>query len=448
MKPFHPETPQTWREGWRKVQQLGPAAGPALVAAWEKESNLKRRHVLLCAQSLTDAPPIGDWLFAGTTRVPTNDEKFLGLLTVALGRPRDGNGANVLGATSANDPVSVQVAAGLALSRHRSRGPVPETWLRHDDAGLQAVAVLCHAAPATWSPPRASGRFENARALVLRAWLLGDVGRLDDARRIAAALEALNDTSTSWHPVRAAAAQFLGGHADPGAATARIDTLAPELVTAFAFHPTGRQIAYAREWLGPAPSPRLPESERARQVVLFCLAAPAEALEAGAASLAADRTLCGAAALALTWRRLHGGSVPAVVVDAFRSVPEGIGLRLGAIETGDVPQITVTDPQLDAAFRAAVEGRADDAAIARAVEQVLWRRGQHPGATILELRHALVRDLLLAGSDLGRAKFGLGREVYLPQRQDPNALVFQVALEFYVHVEGTHASTSGHDLRR
>jgi hypothetical protein len=102
----------------------------------------------------------------------------------------------------------------------------------------------------------------------------------------------------------------------------------------------------------------------------------------------------------------------------------------GARATGDG---TVADPQLQASLELCRQGRLPRGALRTHLEEAMWRAGSHPRLAPFELERALVRDLLLSGSNPGNKYQMLVRlhQRYSPSGMDRNDPFFALAVPVF-----------------
>lgn len=92
------------------------------------------------------------------------------------------------------------------------------------------------------------------------------------------------------------------------------------------------------------------------------------------------------------------------------------------------------DPRLQTALQLLADGRLEPAALQDLLEETLWRWGSHPRIAAWQLERLLVRDLLLAGSNTGGAKYQPAVRPdlrYSPSGMDRNDSFFPVAVDLF-----------------
>ncbi len=453
-----------WSKGWRLARDIGPAASPLLERLLERGTHPKERLVLIgaCAAASKASVFIGaDWL-----RKAGTNERMMSMLAVALGESRSSQDQDIhqmiMGRTSVAR--AVQVAGLLAIERFEGGGENIDHFLstkdRRDDPGLVAAVTL-------------SGGLDDVRTLqvwldekkdlvgrnlVRRGLFLARHGTpLPPAVLLRELSGVLGDDSVPL-PVRAAAAARLSRVPSlrrvvaslPSAVADRPSVPVAQVLILLAFTPAGRAAALSHGWLKADPSFLIDDpSLRRRLAVLYALAAPMSKIVEAAPEWKGLKELAPSICLTLAWRIFAGDkNIEQDRVSVLGAIAESRWLSIALGEEFDAEPGTFADSRLDLAYGLASRGRLSDEAGAREIEEALWRAGSHPGCSLQEARLALVKDLLLSGSDHAKAREARTRPFgYLPQGIEPGSMAFEVAYEFFQWWKEGHGSGIPEDMR-
>ncbi|MFY9344751.1 MAG: hypothetical protein WAT39_19825, partial [Planctomycetota bacterium] len=186
-------------------------------------------------------------------------------------------------------------------------------------------------------------------------------------------------------------------------------------------------------WLGPLPQPR--DEAPHRLAVAWAVARRPEVVIAERQQWLADGRIASHVAIALAWA-LARAPVPAPVDVRVPELPEWDLVRTasGAAADGDG---TCGDPRVQAMVELCRQGRLSRPALRIQLEEALWRGGGHPRLAPFELERALLRDLLLAGSNPGvKYQAHLRQDLrYSPGGMDRNDGFFAIAVAAWDFLE-------------
>jgi len=429
-------------KAWHLALELGPAAVPLLadMLQGEKQNSGRRLGVLAAlflAAGADDEERWAAWLDQRTAL--TEDRALVGLL-LAMGprrvRALPDFWPRLLGPQRPAAPL-LQLSSRLAAARCPGAevgAPAPD-----DEPGALAAASFAGLpVPAAWEARWwQTSRPERHAELFWRGQLLGAARNparaIEDQDGLSPpgfdatlrrARELLEAGSQSMAPVQAAAAALLGRAHQLPSAGRRLDPGVLLLLCS-----DRRNCEALAEWLPAAPPPLA--EHPGRLAVAFVLGrSPKEVLAEQRVwwPMAGVRR---AVALALAWQWLDRPHA-AVLEPVADDLPEWFFVRWAAGQTpAAVPAFS--DPQLAAAAGLARAGRLPRAQAREVLEAALWRSGDHPGLTLREQEHLLVRDLLLLGSRPAARFLAHGRrtQIYLPPGFDAGHPWFEVAVPLW-----------------
>lgn len=424
--------------GWQLAADVGRPAAPLLWRLFDLEpSNVENRLVLLTAAmvagGLTDDARLFQWLDGNQNKVMLS-ERTLAAMLVALGprraRPVAGFWTKFLGVSKSHAQL-LAIAVRLAAARFpgADEGAPPTV---DDDPGL---AAACAWAGLTVSPVLAQrlwGTRPVARhaELFWRGSFLG-AARARDGGTVPRALldratEVMALRDEAMAPARGAATWLRSTAGDLRPDGEKPD--AQQLRIAVANVATAELL---RTWLPVEPHPR--DRAPQRLAVAYALSRPVAEVLADRALWIGNADIGKHVAIALAWQML-GSKGSGVTVDvAVPELPEWSFVRAAAgaaIDRSIVPE----DGKLQSALNLFADGRLDRAVLRDLLEETLWRWGSHPQWAVWELERRLVRDVLLAGSDPGGAKYQPGvppNARYSPSGLDRDDEFFAIAVEAY-----------------
>lgn len=429
-----------WQSGWRRARSLGMSAVPVLADLWRNQTpNPWDRQLLISAVGLAAGVSGEDFLLdILNDRDRPLRERVMSHLSMALGYERPGSGTSMdrlLGFTSRvlAEPI-LSVSACLALRQFRGSGQAPRAWYQHQDAGIAAAAQFSHP---TSLPKRWLRRDRKHRDLVLRGFLLGDS---DSASRQAQALRAVAvlESDELMADLQLAAALNLsrtGGSFELGTIFARPSL--KEFLPALVETPVMRQRLLRLGLISARPERRLSPDLRARLALAYALEVDLEELGQNIEEWSRDDRVAAATCLGLAWRLSQQPEAWSDRhVENLPDLVEAEWVRLALGQDALHRQSEFLDPALQRAFALAIEGRLPADAIGIAIENSLWRRGWHLGLTRREAEHALIADLMFAGSEYGASKLLLGpnARAYLPKGIPARDAFFRIAYQFFAFV--------------
>lgn len=406
--------PAGWQPGWQLAQDCGRAVSLLLWDLWKSEASRLNRRLLVLGALGQAAGAAGDQSFDDVLAQMKDQEKVMSTMVLALGPRRPHGMDNLARLTDRDQEMVVRVAAYAALSRYGTE--TPELTSRGDraDPGLFAAALHAGLRPGPqelepWF--RAGNRQPKHAHLVWRGFLLADLSpdpdrneRLERAQRVYTnAIESILEVRDA----RRAAALCLARLGDPTLVLDAIGQPDPEFLVLMATVPAMRR-AMPGEWFPPVPTTvRLGATERRRLAVLYALKRPVEGVLSDAEQWAGDEEIRGAVCLALAWRILGGERVGGPVPAAVTRIAEGAWVQWAA---GEQPSFSANgrdDRILSQAAGLARAGRLPVAGARQVLEQALWRSGSHPALGHVEAEIALLRDLVLSGSNHVSAKLNV-----------------------------------------
>jgi hypothetical protein len=365
------------------------------------------------------------WLAA---QKPMLEERTLAALLVTMGpqrtRPMPSLWSRLLGGNKEPE-VILGIAARLASVRFPD-GADGAPVLTGSDPGLVAATAfaglpLPAAADERWWNLRAAERHAE---LVWRGALLGAARGLPAARAQDVFRDRANElmrAPESPPAARAAAVWYRACQRDlrPEGTpldVALLQVAAGDLASAAMLQP----------WLGPVPRPR--DDAPQRLAVAYVLSRRPEAVIAERAMWLGDVSVARHIALALAWS-LCGEAKPDPVDIHVPDLPEWDLVRCASGARADGERNS-DDPVLQALLELCRQGRCGRPALRRNLEEALWRAGCHPRLALVLLEQALVRDLLLAGSNPGlRWHSHLRQDLrYSPTGMDRNDAFFAIAI--------------------
>lgn len=432
--------PGEWREAWSRAQKVGPPLASVLWDRAVREGHPKRRLLWIAAFSAAAGNGGSQQMLspAWLRDKGRYREQILAVMALAIGSdpmpaPRLGDVVREGGSDA------LRVAACAAWARTAS-APLSEAWPaapRVADPGLCAAALLAGSPLPSGAVDRWIDAAESpsvAAQLVWRALFLAPFASpVPPERRLEFAQWAVRQSSESAQDMRRAAAVYLARIGVGLSSSARSPSV--DLLVLLGSSPDGRRFAYRSGWLSAEPPARYEPAVRAKLALLFVQVADPEEVFEAAQQWANDEDLRAAVCLGAAWRYLAGdaGLKPGPWLEAFDAVGEHPWLRLAMAAPGE-------GDSLERAIRAsghpvlelALAGKLTDEVMAREIERELWRRDIHPGRDVFRCWAALVRDLLLSGSDYGRAVDGSASAYpYLPSDLQPGDRdFFEVATEF------------------
>jgi hypothetical protein len=364
---------------------------------------------------------------------PGPEERYLGAVLLALGPSCQAPAPGLWSLATRGGSPAVQAAALVALSRFSPLDrPLPDPLLHSETpaiAGAILLAGLGGALPlARWLDER---RPLAGRDLVLRAAFLAP-GRIEaEDLRLREATRRFARQETATDDLRDAAALCLGNSPAPLETLRLLAPPPPEALLPFAFPPLGRAAAQRAGWLVADPPRRLSPQQRAALVVEYVLAGDLDFAPATLRAWSGEPELGGVAALAIAWRLIrHDAKLAPELRPELGTLPERALVELACGAPGDAP-IRLGDPELDRAAQLARDGRLPLAGLLDPIEAALWRRGAHPGAVARAAWFALVRDLLLGGSDFVANRLGRAGPPLPPGVNASNEMLFSVAYDWF-----------------
>lgn len=422
--------------GWQLAVDVGR---PAVAVLWKllegEPSDVNHRLVLLAAAMLAGGLHEDERLSRLlATPSPMLEERTLAALLVAIGprrsRPMVNFWPRFLGPSKTPEDL-LGIAVRLASVRfpgNEQGAPV----LVDDDPGLAAATAFA-GLPV---PPSVTAKLWNLQnkerhaELFWRGALLGAARRLPETKPPAELLERARKLvrmqGEEMAATRAAAAWLL----------AVADELRPEgprlpvplLRVATSHAPTATRLS---AWLEPTAQPRDEAPERL--AVVYAWTAPPATVVAQRDQWSTNPDIARHIAVALALRLLGGGAPSPAIDVAVAGLPEWAFVRAasGARFERDT---TCADERLQATLQLLADGRLEPPALALVLEEALWRWGSHPQTTPWELERLLVRDLLLAGSNSGGAKYQSAVRPdlrYSPSGMDRNDSFFPIAVKLF-----------------
>lgn len=408
---LHQESVERWPQGWALMERLGPSAVPALLTARREESNLLKRLVLIGALAAASRVS-GDeqWLLQiATAKGSAVEDCSLAMLCLAVGDERAAAIAGIDQLAGEDRGSFLAVAAALASARCAPSQPAPA---RMEASGRASVSEQVAAAVRGTLPAEALRRAHGAvrqggavlgPALILRAALLGRAGKTsaelgDIARELVV-------HAGSPDELRLAAAIFLGRREERVADLAVADARALAALVAF---PMARRELHQRGLLSATPEVLLEARTRRILAAGFALAAPWPAVAGQGERWARDDVVYEGVMLTAAWRALAREAPPAALGARLLALaPAGVPAvwwHVATATTVEAGQLAALDPTAARAVTLWRAGQAERGVLARQVECALWEAGAHPGLLPHAAWTALVRDALLAGSDLVHAR--------------------------------------------
>lgn len=421
--------------GWQLAMDLGRPAVPMLRGLLQRQgANVQHRLVVLAALLL--AAGLGDddvaFDYLGQQRQkPMLEERTLVAMMMALGpqraRPAPEFWTLCLGPTEPPEQL-LAIAARLAAARFPGAAVAGPVAVGDDIGLLAATAFAGMALPVSALPRLGTVRCSERHAsLFWRGWLLGLARRSRESPRSDQALELARDLvrlrSDNLLPAQFAAVWLRARVGDLTTGDPRLDL--PLLRVAAGDPATAVRL---QPWLPALPQPRadLPQ----RLAVAWALATPLETALAAQSSWRTVATIADHVATALALRACNDGASTELPPDgpaSWQLLRHACGGTVDATAAAD-------DAELATLLRLAAERRIGRPALRRALEEMLWRWGSHPGCSAYELERDLLRDLLLVGSNYGGAKYA----TYIPPDQrygptglDRNDAFFRIAVDLF-----------------
>lgn len=419
--------------GWQLATEIGRPVVPLLWAMLKAEqADVGNRLCLLIAAVSAGGPLEDERLFTWlANQKPTLQERTMAAMLLAMGpkrsRPMPGFWTRLLGGNKEPEQI-LAIAARLAAVRFpdTAAGAPPVTV---DDPGLLAAAAfaglpLPAAMEARWWNLRAK---ESHADLVWRGGMLGASREAPDSNRprdqwLERATEVMAMSGEPMAQARAVAVWLRAKERDLRADGAPLPV--PLLQIAAGDLATATVL---QAWLGPVPHPRDSEAPH-RLAVAYALSRRNEVVLAERDQWLANPRIARYIAMALAWS-LAGTANPTPIDVHVPELAEWDFVRAatGARVDGEA---VCEDPQLQAALHLCRDGRIARPALRDHLEEGLWRAGCHPRLGQFELERALLRDLLLAGSNPGGKYQAYVRQDlrYSPGGLDRNDTFFAVAV--------------------
>lgn len=431
------ESTRDRRAGWRLAADLGPSAVPLLWRHFELEKD-ENRLVLLAAAMIAGGDKEDDLWFAWLAqnkKKPMLRERALMAMLLALGpmrsRPVADFWERCFGvAKDAKDQERLLTIA-VRLAAARFQGTVDGMLASGDeDAGSAAAAawaglpVMPSITTKYWN---SAGDGDHA-ALFWRGAMLGAIRQsprghipqelVDRAQRLLQSPLGAVATTSTWLLANAGALRTDGPR--PEAPLLRIAV--GDLATAASMH----------QWL--APERQLRDDEPHRLAVAYALSRPPQVVIDQRARWPGDPALQRHIAVAVAWQLLGGkdGLTSGTEV-VMPELPEWNFVRAAAGLAIDRDAIC-GDPRLQSALVLLGQGRIDRRALRLALEEALWRWGSHPRRVPYELERQFLRDVMLAGSNPGGARYQASvpaNQRYFPTGLDRDDPFFRVATAVY-----------------
>ncbi len=443
---LRPRLEREWRLGWQLAHEMGSAAVPVLERLFRDESNPAGRLAILGAIGIAEGSATDRFVSDRLDRSKQTPERFFCLLALALGPERERGGetvAELLQSSTLRDALRVGACAA-----GRRYGFLPsDAWYDDRDPGVAAVARYCRARAEDLSILKwlRSDRREHTD-LVLRGALLG-------VRRAEELMPDLEDivrarlgADAEAGPVASCAAVCAARGINAAILYARAPDGFPGVVTipVLVADPQHRR-ALADRLARALVSTRVDALARLRLAVAIALEMRPDSIERDLAGIREQdvevrRAFCIAFARRLYQRPRE--------VSAFREVvmPECDAARWVALARGqDVEDTKFDDPELNRGFSIAQRRALPAAAAAALLEDALWRSRAHLGRAAWEAELEFVRDVMLAGSDEGHAKYGVGprEDAYFARGLTRSDAVFEVAIRYYGFVSSRGSRTPG-----
>lgn len=433
---LHQESFARWSDGWALARRLGPPALPAIRAAFRGESNRLQRWTLLGACAVAGMEDEGDaWLVElATAKSRTREERALALLSLAVLPRRAREAPTLVALTVGERPGSyLQVGAVLAASRFEAElslaAPPRGAALTLDAIGTALAGAQAHEVLDRGCAGLAEARPALA-GLVVRAFFLGRAQPTREALELASVL-ALRAELTDT--VRAAAALFAARGAPE--LTARRLGADPGLRAVLVSSGTVREGLWAAGRLGPVPELFALPKVRTVLACAYGLAVPWERAYLEFPEWGREPAIADAVSFALAWRcaaRNDAPPPPAEVLARGTEASAWLGIASGGAH--GLPGSVHLDARAVRVAELARQGRLDRGVLARELEDLLWRRGLHPGLAAERAWTDLVRDSLLAGSQhvSGRLQLPVDARPPLPRDiEDSHEKYFRCADELF-----------------
>lgn len=413
-----------WAEGFELALGMGESVAPPLSYKLSVERNQELRLLWIAAYGLASRSP--QKLYARLKL--KGAERSLAMFVLAIGPTQVEGEAWVRKVLDPASDTTAAIATCLALARFQNRTyGVPRRLLISQDPGELGSALFTNpcVSPETLAQQLAPLRSRTQRLdLVWRGYYLATARTAAEKKvlpnRRIAALEAITSQDSN---VRKAAALLLARSDAGQRLTQRVmEGLDDETTMVLGLSPSLRRQLLTAGRIPPEPSPTQSRDEiRRRQVVLFACSAPVPMLHKAVErwpKTCADLMdeICLALAFRLSKKEgeraaLVGTLNKLGLVDERRGVLSEAGIWLRLAQHLDVSATTRSPgARLSRPLQLALRGAMPDAVRAKAVENILWKRGSHPGLSALELQRDFVFDLLLA-----HAAAGGQRQPYVPK---------------------------------
>lgn len=417
--------------GWQLATDLGQPAVPLLWDMLKAErSDVGQRLRLLAAAMFAGGPLEDERLFAWLAlQKPMLEERTLAALVLAMGPMRTRAVPNfwtrLLGGQKEPELI-LAIGARLASVRFPGSAEGAPVIAVNDPGLVAATAFAGLPVPASmedrWWNLRATERHAE---LVWRGGMLGAARTLDRSPR----------GQDSWLERATEVMRLPEGPAASRAVAVWLRACGRDL------RPEGSPLDVAmlqvatsdiagamrlQPWLGPVPQPR--DDAPQRLAVAYALSRRPETVIAERALWLPDSRIARHIAMALAWS-IAGEAKPAPVDIHVPDLPEWDFVRRVSGCRADGERAS-DDPALQALLDLCRQDRISQTALRRSLEEALWRGGSHPRLSAVELEHALIRDLLLAGSNPGnKYQSHLRQDLrYSPGGMDRNDAFFAIAV--------------------
>ncbi|MEZ5965160.1 MAG: hypothetical protein R3F56_15105 [Planctomycetota bacterium] len=414
---LHQESLKNWQDGWALAERYGPAVAPLLRGSLRQESNALKRLLLIGAVAAASVGSDRDtWLLEVATNAGKTEEQVLAWICLAVGPQRESTrGPLEAACAQEGGAASGALALGAALAAARcgvTSGPGERR------PGADSVVAALRGELSVDALRRLQARLGDPHAqaeaaLTLRAAFLAGVGR---GEALASLADELASAASAPAAVRTAAALFLAREDVPWDEAVLRDASVRAALAAFA--PARGRL---REVGALGPVPEVLTDPRTRSVLMaaYGLAAPWSVVAAEQEKWTQEPLLAETVLRVLAWRLLVGeGEMPAEapsILERAVSMRGALWLALAIGRPTSPGQLRTEDPRAGRVASLASEGRVSRAALAREVEDVLWRSSAHPGRVAYAAWCDLVRDALLAGSDQVSARLQLEERPALPK---------------------------------
>ncbi len=426
-----------WWEGWALARDLGVSVESLLEDRWRRNSpGPMERQVLLAAIALSAGNGRGEALLnLGGERLDSPRELVMSHLVLAMGPETTGAGISVQALLGKIRPQLAEpllaVSTCLALRQFRESGSPTRDWYSSQDPGIAAAAQF---SKPTDLPTRWMRRNREHRDLVLRGFLLGGRSSASSEAQRKLAWQVINSEDSSSEMLMAAALNLSRRGVEAPLLTVFARPSFKEYLPALLDSRELRSKLLQNGLLAGQPERRLRIEHRARLALAYGIEADLVELAQSCEEWGRYELTAAAICLGIAWRLYREESAGLeALVQGLPEIPEAEWVRLAR---GMAPRRDVggfADAGLERAFALAVQGRLPRQSAAQAIENALWRKGWHLGLTRRETEHALVADLVFAGSEYGGSKLLLGpnARAYRPKGIPAKDQFFHVAYEFF-----------------